>query len=206
MRHMLITILLVIVVFAILLFQFPADRRFTLFFINKTLGQSAVIFIGLSFLLGPLCKIFHFLSPHIHFRKYFGLFGFGIVVLHILTSLLQWQDRFNLKWYGDHIIGIIGAIVATIIFLVLAITSHNQLIRMLGGHRWKTVQRVGYVALILTLFHIFIVASARWQQWQAGKVDMPTNFLIFVFGIVVLVARLLALIVDKKRAATTIPV
>ena len=199
-RHIIITALLSIIVFGILLFQYPAERRFTLFFLNKAVGQTAVIFIGLSFLLGPLCKVFHFLSHHIQYRKYFGLFGFGFVVLHVVFSLLQWSDRFNLQWYLDHLVGIIAAIIATLIFTVLALTSRASIMRSLGGPRWKMIQRTGYVAVALVLIHIYAASGSRWQQWFAGEVDMPTSFLIFVFGIVVIVARLIAFLIDKHNA------
>ncbi len=200
-RHILITTLLSIIVYGILLFQYPPERRLTLFFLNKAAGQTAVIFIGLSFLLGPLCKIFHFLSHYIQYRKYFGLFGFGFVVLHIALSLLQWSERFNLQWYADHLVGVVAAIVATLIFTVLAFTSRASIMRSLGGPRWKMIQRTGYVALALVLIHIYVASSPRWQQWFAGEVDMPTSFLIFIFGIGVIGARLIALLIDKHHAA-----
>ena len=199
-RHIIITVFLSIIVCGALLFQYPSERRFTLFFLNKAVGQTAVILIGLSFLLGPLCKIFHFLSHHIQYRKYFGLFGFGFVVLHIVFSLLQWPDRFNLQWYIDHLVGIIAAIIAMLIFTVLAFTSRASIMHSLGGPRWKMIQRTGYIAVVLVLIHIYIASSLRWQQWFAGEVSMPTSLLIFVFGIVVIVARLIALLWDKHNA------
>lgn len=198
-RHIIITTFLLIFVCGALLFQYPADRRFTLFFINKAVGQSAVIFIGLSFLLGPLCKVFHFLSSQIHYRKYFGLFGFGLVIIHIIMSVLQWTDRFNLQWYADHFWGITAAIVATLIFTVLTITSKTSIMRVLGGPKWKMIQRTGYIALALVLIHIYVASSGRWQQWVLGEVDMPTSFLIFIFGFLVIIVRLIALVVDKSK-------
>ena len=44
-RHIIITLFWAAIVFAILLYQFPADRRLTLFFVNKTVAQTAVVLI-----------------------------------------------------------------------------------------------------------------------------------------------------------------
>lgn len=199
LHQAIITFIVSLAIFAIFLFQFPSYSRFTIFFINKALAQTAVVLVGLSFLLGPLAKIFHFMSHFVHYRKYFGLLGFLVIVLHIDTSLMQIYDRFPLSWYQDHLLGIGAAVLATLILSVLAITSHQKLIHALGGHRWKAVQRTGYIAITLILIHIFAASGSRWQQWRAGETDMPTSFLVFVFGIVVIVARLLALLIDRQK-------
>lgn len=204
-RHIVITALWVLVIFLLLLYQFPADRRFTLFFINKTAAQTAVVLVGLSFLLGPLCKIFHFLSHHLRYRKYFGLAGFAAIIVHVILSLAQYNDRFPLAWYREHALGIAFAITAVVIFLILAITSTNRSIHWLGGNQWKMVQRTGYIGLLYTLIHMYVVANSRWQQWMEGKVDMPTSVLIFAFGVLVIVARLIALVIDYLKPHEVTP-
>lgn len=190
--------------FSITLYQFPSAQRFTIFFINKALAQTAVILLGLSFLLGPLCKILPFLARHINYRRYFGLVGFGTALLHIVTSLLQINTRFPLDWYFKNLWAIIPVILAILIFLTLALTSTKKVIKNLGVEKWKFIQRTGYFALFLSLIHIYLVANPRWQQWFEGKVNMPTSFLIFIFGIMVILARILALIVDKVSARAKI--
>ena len=204
-RHIIITLFWAAIVFAILLYQFPADRRLTLFFVNKTVAQTAVVLIGTSYLLGPLCKILPFLSQHVRYRKYFGLGGFTVILVHIGTSLFQFSDRFPFAWYLDHAVGITAATAATIIFFVLAATSRKEMIEKLGGQTWKTIQRLGYVALFLVLIHVYAVAMGRWQQWFAGTIDMPTSFLVFIFGILVIIVRIASLIADKRKPRGTSP-
>jgi len=185
-------------VFGLLVFRYSPDQRFTLFFLNKACADSAIIFIGISFLLGPLCKILPFLGKYISLRRYFGLIGFGAVVVHIVLSLVQFTSRFPITWYIEHVWGVIAAVIATGIFFVLAITSSKKAFMSLGAKKWKTVQRIGYLALILALVHITVAAFSRWQQFFAGKVDMPNSFAVVVFGSIVIIARIAAYIVDKQ--------
>lgn len=182
--------------------SFSPAQRYTLFFINKATAETAILLIGLSFLLGPLCKIFPFISRYLYFRRYFGLVGFVTVLVHIVLSLLQFTSRFPLKWYFDHIWGVVAAIVSTVIFLILALSSSNKVIQKLGGKQWKTVQRLGYAAVIFALIHIGIASYSRWMMWLGGKVTMPNSFVVFVFGVIVIIARLLALIIDKGNNYT----
>lgn len=205
-KQVLITVVLGLIIFFFLILQFPQDRRLTLFFINKSIAQTAVILIATSYLLGPLCAVLPFLKKFIHFRKYFGLVGFASVLIHITTSLLQFSDRFPLSWYVEHIFGVSAAIVAILIFSVLAITSNRKSIEKLGGQRWKFIQRTGYIALLLALYHIYVATGPRWQMWLKGEVDMPTSFMVFSLGVIVILVRLLDLAVDafnKKQKITS---
>ncbi len=186
-----------ILIFGYFITRFSPDQRFTLFFVNKAFGETAVVLIGISFLLGPSCKIIPLLAQHLYFRSSFGLFGFGLVLVHIVLSLLQFTSRFPVKWYLDHIWGVIAAIAATIVFSILAATSSNAAIKRFGGREWKTIQRLGYIALVLALFHIAVAGWARWNMWWSGEVSIPSSFVVFAFGIIVLLARVAALVIDK---------
>ncbi|OGG12927.1 hypothetical protein A2773_01830 [Candidatus Gottesmanbacteria bacterium RIFCSPHIGHO2_01_FULL_39_10] len=191
-----------ILIFGYFVSRFSPDQRFTLFFVNKAFGETAVVFIGISFLLGPLCKIIPLLSQHLYFRRYFGLAGFGLVLVHVVFSLLQLTSRFPIKWYIDHIWGVLAAIIATVIFSVLAYTSSNAAIKRFGGHEWKTIQRLGYLALGFALLHIAVAAWPRWNMWWAGEVSMPSSLVVFAFGVIVLLARVVALVIDKTNNFT----
>lgn len=191
-----------IVAFAYFLTKYNPEQRFTLFFINKGIANTALFLIALSFLYGPLCKIIPFLSHHIYARRYIGIAGFFAAVLHLTLSLLQFTDRFPIQWYFDHIIGVLAAIIATGIFTVLAVTSTSKYVAKLGSSKWKTVQRTGYIALVLVLIHIYYAAGPRWQMWLQGEVSMPNSVLMFSFGILVLIVRIIAYFIDKAKQKT----
>ncbi len=199
LRPILITFLWGIIFFLLFLFRFSPAQRWTTFFINKALAETTVVLLGLSFLLGPLCKISPFFIKHLPYRKYFGLFGFYFLLFHIVASLLQLNARFPVDWYLKNFGGMLAAGLAAFIFLVMTVTTHEKLIARLGGNYWKLIQRVGYFALFLALIHIFVATNARWSLWLSGKTDMPSSFLVFVFGVLVILARLAALVIDRTK-------
>ena len=205
LRKILITLVWVVTVFFLFSLRFPQQTRFTTFFVNKTLAETAFTLICLSYLLGPLCKLLPFLGRFIHYRKQFGLAGFSILLAHIGASLLQINDRFKISWYVDHAAGMIAAILATLIFLTIALVSNKSAIQKLGGKKWKMVQRLGYVAIVLTLIHIGVVSWDRWGLWLSGKVAMPNSFLMFVLGVATLLARFLTLFTNKNSTLKNPP-
>lgn len=200
LRPILITLLWGAVFFSVFLFRFSPAQRLTVFFINKALAETTVVLLGLSFLLGPLCKISPFFIKHLPYRKYFGLFGFYFLLFHIVTSLLQLNARFPLAWYLKNFWGMLAAILAALIFLVMTVTTSEKVIARLEGNSWKLIQRIGYLALFLALIHIFMATNARWSLWLSGKTDMPSSFLVFVFGVLVILARLAALVIDRTKS------
>lgn len=199
--HIPVAIVISLIVFFLYIFQFSPDQRFTLFFINKAVGGTAIFLIGLSYLIGPLCKIIPPLREHFLIRKYFGLIGFATVLIHIGASLLQYTSRIPLQWYIDHIWGIIAAIGATVIFFRLAWTSNHEAFLKLGKERWKFIQRTGYIAVMLSVIHIAVASFPRWQMWWSGEVDMPLSLKLVAFIVIVLVIRLIALAADFSSSS-----
>lgn len=84
-------------------------------------------------------------------RRYFGVAAFGYALFHTVVYLM---DRGGAA-------GVIADLpklyiwtgwVAFVVFVPLAITSHDYFVRVMG-RRWKTLQRATYVAAIFTLIH-----------------------------------------------------
>lgn len=195
-KHLPIAFGISAIIFIVYLWQFSPEQRFTLFFINKALAATAVSLISLSYFMGPLVKMIPFLRFQLLLRKYFGILGFFAVLLHIVTSLLQFTNRIPFKWYVDHVWGLLAAIVASLIFLGLYWVSNDHAYVQLGQTKWKSIQRLGYIALLFTLLHIWFAASPRWQMYLRGEVDMPLSLKMFVTILAVMVIRLLWIGVD----------
>lgn len=168
--------------------RFDPTQRFTGFFINKSLADTAVIVMGISFLIGPLCRIVPVLARVVRIRKYFGLVGFSFGVGHIMLSLFLWNTRFPLSYYLSHIWGIIAGIMATGIFILMTTSSNRAAYIHLGAKRWKQVQRFGYLAMFLLVVHISIAAMPRWELWWKGQVSMPNSAMVaIVIGVIFLI-------------------
>ena len=71
-----------------------------LFISNKAIALGSVVFIALSFIIGPMIKfwpgIFTKFQP---LRKYFGLLGFGFASIHALISLLIFTPQYYPKFF-----------------------------------------------------------------------------------------------------------
>ena len=84
-------------------------------------------------------------------RRYFGVAAFGYALLHTIFYLVDaetlgrvFAELAGLEcWTGW---------LAFVIFLPLAVTSHDYFVRRMGP-RWKQLQRWTYAAAVLTLVH-----------------------------------------------------
>lgn len=172
---------------------------------NKALADSAMILIGLSFMLSSLCYFWDFVDCKIVYRKYLGLWGFALGVTHGVMSLvfyLYWKPRgyetnsiFVLDHHWDlgiflvsNLYAFVSAVVAFFIFLMMTLISNQYAIHELGGVWWRRLLRVGYFAYVLAALHFLIKNIPEWQALaRVGEsVLPPLNFLIFllVIGVV----------------------
>jgi sulfoxide reductase heme-binding subunit YedZ len=98
-------------------------------------------------------------------RRMLGLFVYFYVVLHLL-SYSGFDMGFELADIARDIAKrpfILVGFSAFVLLTVLAVTSSNRLIRLLGGKRWQRLHRLVYAVAGLALLHFF------WMR--AGKND-----------------------------------
>lgn len=84
-------------------------------------------------------------------RRYFGVAAFGYALYHTVVYLLDTAGAAGVIadlpklyiWTGW---------LAFVIFVPLAITSHDYFVRKMGPS-WKTLQRTTYIAAVFTLLH-----------------------------------------------------
>src|SRR3989338_4393633 len=125
-----------------------------LFISNKAIALYAVVFIALSFIIGPLIKFWT--GTFIRFqplRKYFGLLGFGFASIHALISLLIFTPQYYPKFFSEtgklDLIGelsMLFGIIGFFIFLVVAISDIPSVEESMKFEHWLEVQRTGYLA------------------------------------------------------------
>jgi len=98
-------------------------------------------------------------------RRNIGLICFLFSTIHGLLTL---QER-NVDWMSvDTYINYFTGLSSILIFAILAVTSNNWSIRKLGKN-WKKLHRLTYLALILLIFHLFLVKHGEWEwyTWSA---------------------------------------
>lgn len=178
-----------------------------LFIANKAIALTATILIGLSFLLGPLARFLPKLFvPHLYLRKHLGVTGFAAAALHALISLVLLTPAYYPKFFLPNgkmdLIGessILFGILAFLIFLAISITSLPPIENRMDPRQWKFVQRLGYLAYILILFHVAVMGWAGWWQPESWKFGLASISLISALVIVfVLIMRAIVIVFPKK--------
>ncbi len=175
---------------------------------NKVFAVTSAILIGLSYLMGPLA---HFwpktFEPKVHYRKYFGLFGFGIASVHAFISLLLFSPAYyprffletgKLTFAGE--LSMLFGVLALFVFVIPAVTSLHEVMESLGGQKWLLSQRIGYIAYVLVLLHVVVMSWKGWldsTKWPGGLV--PLSLIISVIIMAVLLIRLLAIMIPARK-------
>ena len=117
-------------------------------------GEFSARLIILALLLSPFKLIFNnarWVNWLLRRRRAIGVAAFFYALAH---TILYVVDMGTLQAILSELglLGIWTGWVALIIFIPLAITSNNTMVRVLKSN-WKTLQRLVYVAAVLTLVH-----------------------------------------------------
>ena len=184
----------------------PADQ-IPLYIFNKAISLTSVLLIGLSFLLGPLARFWGKIEPKLYMRKYLGVFGFGLASIHGVISSLIFNSAYYPKFFAEsgklNLTGemsMLFGILSIFVFSAVAVTSLPSVESLMHPKQWKFVQRLGYIALILTLLHVAVMGWEGWLNtatWPGGL--LPISLLASLIIILVLVMRIIVLILPKRK-------
>lgn len=181
--------------------------NFPVFILNKSISLSAVVFIAFSYLIGVVVRanpkaLQHWLKN----RKFFGLLGFSFAAIHSIMSLaILNASYFPSKFDESGKLNLVGELsflfgaLSVFIFSIVAISSLPQFKDVLDEEKWKTIQRLGYLALFTTLLHVLVMGLNGWmkpQDWPGGL--LPISLIAFSIILVTLVARALVVLFTRK--------
>lgn len=121
-------------------------------------GEFAARFMILAMLITPLQLVFKkakWLRWLMRRRRAIGVASFLYALAHTVLYLI---DMASLQAVVDEIglPGIWTGWIAMIVFIPLAITSNNMMVRLLKS-KWKTLQRLVYIAAVFTLIHWILI-------------------------------------------------
>jgi sulfoxide reductase heme-binding subunit YedZ len=124
-------------------------------FITRSTGTWTITFLCMTLAMSPLRWITGF-SQWVQLRKTLGLFTFFYGFLHF--TIWYWLDHdFNFTAMISDVIKrpfITMGFIAFFIMSLLAITSNQRAMRLLGG-KWKILHRFIYLIAILAVIHYF---------------------------------------------------
>jgi len=184
-----------------------AWRHFPLFILNKATSLAAVVFVACSYLIG---KVIRWYDDDKALRlvviKFCGLMGFFLAAIHAFFSMplltpayfgkyFDATGRLNLQGELGMAVGVIG------LFLLAspAITTLPMMPKALGGWRWKRTQRLGYVALIFVVIHLFTLGLKGWLAPKGWPVGLPPISLIAVVAALVPLLVKRGLLREKRK-------
>ncbi len=205
------TILIVVFAYAIIrynIFKGVAWEQLPLFISNKAISLSAIVFIALSYALGPLARFWQktFVSV-LDLRKFFGLLGFGLAALHGIISLLIFTPAYypkfflssgNLNLIGE--LSMLFGVLAFFVFSAVAFTSIPSVAKSMAPQRWLAAQRLGYFGLILVFFHVLTMGFEGWLKpagWAGGL--LPISLVAAIMIAFALLLKITTVIFPKEK-------
>jgi len=149
------------------------------------LGYVGLILLAVTLLIGPLNLYWKRRNPvNIDLRRDIGIWAGIAGVLHVIFSLQIdltadiWGYFFNPDAAGiqprSDLFGLSNyvGLLATLILVVLLITSNQLSLRWLKGKRWKLIQRFNYPLMALVLIHTigYLVLNLRESFFYYGVI------------------------------------
>ena len=184
------------------IYLFFQRGQFNANMINNSIANASMILIGLSFALSGLCYFWDFVDSKIIYRKYLGLIGFAFALAHIFLAFFIFSEKFPYpQWYLSNIWSVITALIAILIFTMMAFISNKYAIHELGGLNWRRLLRVGYIAYVFVIIHITLLSYPWWVRWLTtfNTILPPLSLIIVLFALFVIVLRIALLIAIEKH-------
>lgn len=134
-------------------------------YMARMFGLSALSGLFLVLTLGVLRVYFPQLSINkllLHASRGLGLSTFFFVCLHVMSAFYANLDgKLNAVLFlsGRHQIALLLSTTSFAILFLMAITSIDRVIDWMTFARWKKLHRFVHVAIILVLFHAFLIGS-----------------------------------------------
>lgn len=137
----------------------------------KLTGNIALEILWVLLFLPILAYVFSFgiakkLMP---LRKEWGILMGALGIIHSIQYFMgrgALSDIFTSNFWisGNHIGYLWAGMIATLILIILTITSNNWAIKTLGKY-WKPLHRVVYICIIFTVLHVVYMKSGRMRWW-----------------------------------------
>ena len=170
--------------------------KITLYLFNKALANAALLLVGLSMLLSSLSRLRRIGADKLVYRKYLGVVGFGLAVLHALISHRALSAKFPWPaWARQNWATALLGVAAFVLFAVMTAVSNRKAVERLGGAIWRRLlSSAGYAGVLLVVVHAALLKWPSWLNWLRTfdpwlpSLSLPT----VLFGLAVLAARLIS--------------
>jgi len=179
------------------LFPLPPQTNLIRFF-----ALAGFFMLCASLIIGPLAVLFpKKFCALIKHRKRVGIVAFVFIAAHFLLVLYYTYALNTSFLFSD--VRTIAALLATIIILVLAITSANRVLRKMGFPKWKMLQRGAYVAFALSFFHFLLDTNGLFISISGGRIFLNiAEVVMIILGVLTIVLQVMGFL-SKRKAKTS---
>lgn len=174
----------------------------------KVYGSCAFLLLTVVLAIGPLARLNVRFLPLLYNRRHFGVVTAAVAIAHAL-AVLDWYFAYS-RWPplvallgADTAVGqlsgfafVVPGLIALILLIVLAATSHDFWLNFLGPPVWKAIHMSVYGAYALVVAHVAFGALQDSRTWT----------LAIVVGACVLVLVALHLLATGNRPEGSAPV
>jgi DMSO/TMAO reductase YedYZ heme-binding membrane subunit len=183
----------------------PSD--IPLYLSNKALAAAGTGLAAWSLAMGPLSRMgFSFARAHMPRRKWIGMLGGCLVLVHIVLSVsLFGPDRYP-RFYsaGGGLsaagwLSLLSGVTAALLLIPLIVTSIDGVRRKLGRERWKRLHSRGPWLLALTFGHLAFTASPGWLTPAKWGVTLPVTLVMAATVLLALGTRSVERLRSRQR-------
>ncbi len=128
----------------------------------------AILLLHVILAIGPLCRLNKKFLPLLYNRRHLGVTMFTFALVHGSFSIVQFHTRGNVNPFislftSNTNFGSLSAFPfqalgfgALVIFLLMAVTSHDFWLHHLSPRIWKTLHMFVYLAYFLVVMHVML--------------------------------------------------
>lgn len=155
---------------------------FSLFTTEKCTAIASVFCLALALALGPLSRFFSGFASLLPYRRTLGLTAAFMTIPHVILVFIYLPLKFPkiysvdypLSWFVAHWFTILMGFLTLIMFLLIAFYSYRGGLRKLGERKWKILQKLAYLVMILIVLHLLSMGKIpkNWIAWLETR-DKP---------------------------------
>lgn len=135
---------------------------------NRAVGDVSLVLVALAMAIGPISRLWHKTVRYLPYRRELGIYAVLLALVHTIIILIGWVNldlmrligfefhpglrEYVMSQHGFGLANLVG-VLALAYGAILAITSNDRSLRVLGTAVWKFVQRGTYVLWWLSVVH-----------------------------------------------------
>lgn len=162
------------------LFKNIPISEFPMYILNKSISWAAVCFISFSYIISTLNKLNVNISKFLlESRKFYGLLGFALSVIHVFISIIYLNPNYYEKFYNNlnilttqHQISLLFGIIALVILTGTFLNSYKSEEEK-KTENWRKKQNIGYLALISVFIHLAVMGFEGWLNLKSWPNGLP---------------------------------